>query len=268
MQLITVVDKYFVETINDQDFVIGLDPTGVFVFTESTNIREVNNDFRELKEDLDLNDKESILCFIGKPLGVYQNEVTLDELGDWIREVTISRPTIFNRADLQDIEDCYKTAADDELSLVDVLREYNLPDGIIYHLIDKKPQNIREVKELGVVDEIAVDVFKILQDGIYEQKSQEGGRVPSGITVTLSSYLKRQAIKCLVFEMLACVILAITKYFLAAFIVSVTGFCMMRKAICKSNQLTVKYVVFLSSILMFVTAFVGCIKVMLYFMQS
>lgn len=263
--LITIVDKYFVETINDRDFVLGLDPTGVFAFTESSSRSKTIASLKELKEELSLCDDEVVLCYVGNPLGVYQNEVTLDVLGQWVQETTASRPSIFNRADIQDIEDCYKIAGNDDAQVINALREFNLTDGVIYHLMDNKPQNIWEVKELGVVDEVAAEVFEILCSGLYERKNNEVGTVTSSVAVSMVSYLRRRIYSSLIFCLAACAVLVVTRRCIFGFIPAFVAFIIMVMTSHRHSYSVTRYVFAISATLAGLTGIFGLLQIIIKF---
>ena len=102
-ELIDTVDRCFCEIINDQDFILGLDTTGVFAFTESSNKEEVQLSFYDLKKDLQLSDRQAVLCYVGEKHPGFKNEVLLTDLENWIREATSKRPRIFSKDDLHEV---------------------------------------------------------------------------------------------------------------------------------------------------------------------
>lgn len=248
-ELIDTVDRCFCEIINDQDFILGLDTTGVFAFTESSNKEEVQLSFYDLKKDLQLSDRQAVLCYVGEKHPGFKNEVLLTDLEDWIRETTSKRSRIFSRDDLQSIEDCYDGNSEEDLSIVDVLREYDLSDAIIHELIENKPTSVKAVKQLGVVDEVANDVFRILRTGLYERDNTTEERVQSGVAVTMTSYAKKKCLVSFLFAVVSGVLIYTLNYQIAAIISSLIGFGYGKRASVAGDLVSAKIAVLVNVVL-------------------
>lgn len=249
-ELIDTIDRCFCEIINDQDFILGLDSTGVFAFTESTNKNDVQLSFYDLKKDLQLSDRQAVLCYVGEKHPGFKHEINLSELENWIRETTSKRPRIFTRDDLQSIENCYDGNSDEDLSIVDVLREYDLSDGVIHELIENKPTTVKAVKQLGVVDEVANDVFKILQTGLYERDNTTEERVQSGVAVTMTSYAKKKCLVSFLFAIISGVLVCVLNYQVAAIISSLIGLGYGKRASIADDLISAKLALLINVVLM------------------
>ncbi len=248
-ELIDTVDRCFCEMINDQDFILGLDSTGIFAFTESTNRNEVQVSLYDLKKDLRLSDKQVVLCYVGEQHPGFKNEVTLENLERWIREVTSKRPRIFSHEELQDIEDCYDGNEEEDSSIVDVLREYDLSDAVINELIENKPTSVKEVRRLGVVEEVANDVFKILQTGLYERDSSTEERVQSGVAITMTSFARKKCLVSLMFAIISGVLIYVLNYPLAAIISGLIGIAYGKRALVAGDLTSARIALLINVVL-------------------
>lgn len=248
-ELIDVVDKYFFEVINDEDFVLGLDYTGIYAFTDSADKEDKSLAFYELKKDLRLSDSQAVLCYVGAQSPGYQNEVPLDNLEQWIRDCTMSRPRIFTRDVMNEIEACYDDNAEEDLVIYDVLREYGLSDAIIHDLVEEQPKSIREIKRLGVVDEVADDVFRILASGQYTRDNTTTERVKSGTAVVLTSYMKKKCIASFVMVVASGILILVLKNYWAAIISSLIGLGCGATAMKAGTGTAVKIAIFTNVVL-------------------
>lgn len=199
MRLLDLIDQYFEITINDEFFILALDKTGVYAFTQSTNKPLIVDEFLEMERDLKLDKNQAVLCYVGNEGNDYEESIRVEELEDWVCTKTAERSNVLNDRDFADIIKCYRADKIEEQQIVNVLREYNISDSVIKDLINKRPQNVKEVKQLGVVDEIAFDVFRVLCSGYYERDDDdEREEIPSGISVALVSHSnKNLCVSCI-----------------------------------------------------------------------
>lgn len=253
-ELINTVDNYFIEAINDDDFILGLDYTGVYVFTDSENRDDKALAFYELKKDLQLTDKQAVLCYVGSGHYGYPNETTLDELERWIREITMKRSRIFTGEDLQSIEDCYDDNSEEDLVIYDVLREYGLSDSIIQNLIDEEPRSVKDVKRLGVVDEIAGEVFEILTSGEYTRDNETEERLKPGVSITLASYTRKKCTLSYLLVFVAGVLILVLNNYFIAVIINLIGLWLGAMATKAGTTTAAKLAILTNFVLLIVSA--------------
>lgn len=221
-ELVTIVDKNFIDIIKDDVFVIGLDYTGLYAFTDNDSKSEISQEFYDLKKDLRLDDSIIVLCHVGTNAG-YDNDVPLDKLEDWIMSKTAERPRCLTREILQSIEDCYNDNEKEDQAIVDVLKEFRLSDMEIVEILDSQPKTLKELTMIGIDDEIAPQILDILLSGKYTRNPDTEERVRAGVAVDVDSFIWKKCLASLLCAAVSSVVLIMLKIYPVSIIINIMG---------------------------------------------
>lgn len=105
-KLSEIVAKCFSRCIEDGIFYIGIDQTGLYLFTKSQAPSVIDDQLRLLKDDLELEDSDIELCVVGEQLGDYPG-CSIFDVEDYVLQKAASRAVIFTQAEIKDIEACW-----------------------------------------------------------------------------------------------------------------------------------------------------------------
>lgn len=105
-KLSEIVVRCFSRCIEDGIFYIGIDQTGLYLFTKSQAPSVIDDQLRLLKDDLELEDSDIELCVVGEQLGDYPG-CSIFDVEDYVLKKTASRAVIFTPAEIKDIEACW-----------------------------------------------------------------------------------------------------------------------------------------------------------------
>lgn len=194
-ELINEIDSYFTRVINDEDFVLGIDKTGVYAFTEESDVDLVLLKFSRMLQTLALHSSDAVLCAISDTVRetAILHVTTLPSLELWIRETVGKRRRIFSEEDIASIVGCYFEGEDDEDSICDLLREFDLPEPVILSLLSERPNSLRDITKYGVPREVAYSVLQVFEESSYALSNVDSS-AERGVSVALYSYVKKMSI--------------------------------------------------------------------------
>jgi uncharacterized membrane protein len=101
-----VVQRYFEFVVQDGVFTIGIDRTGIYVFTRNQSPSVVERGVQEIKEDLDLKDSDVVLVVVGQQCGDFEC-VTDEDVPGKILGLTSQRAFIFTEQEVSEILECF-----------------------------------------------------------------------------------------------------------------------------------------------------------------
>ena len=187
----------------DGEFIVAFDYTGVYAFTVSEDYESCIFEFRNLKEDLALEDNEITLCYVGRAGERYANRTTVEGLEGWIINNISCKPKVLTKEDIDELDNCYEIETEEYNSKVSIMREYNLTDEQIHYVLNHTISSVKQLEHIGVNREDAMLVFHFLQrvNGFATKTTDESG-IKLGVSVYLTDYAKKNAMLAIFWCML------------------------------------------------------------------
>lgn len=251
-RLIDELDGYF-DLINDEDFVLGVDKTGVYAFTSDTDVDNVLLKYTRMLRTLALKQSEAVLCVITEePLrSTSTMQVVAPEfLERWVRQTVGARKTVFSKAELDSIFDCYFESEDDEDSVADILREFSLPEPVVISLINDPPERVQDITKFGIDKQVAYEVLSVFHKSVEHYHNVDSSE-ERGVTVMLFSFIKRNVIISCALAGMA-VICLLLDFWQIALLFSAFGIVRGRKAEKVNDAPSAKFIKWANILLLFV----------------
>lgn len=259
-KLIDELEGYF-DIINDEDFILGIDKTGVYAFTDDVDVDVVLVKYSRMLKTLALKRSESVLCIVTDE-EIQQNLPILNvvrpqELERWVRKTAGARKTVFQENDIKSIFDCYFESEDDEDSMYDILREFNLPEPVVISLVNDPPATVHDITRFGVDKQTAYEVLNTFQQS-FDYFRDTDSSVERGVSVTLYSFIRRNVIISISLAICASICIIINFGWVGA-IFSLLGIVYGRKAEKVNDDATAKFIKW-SNIFLLILALYPVIK--------
>lgn len=191
MSLLNRVCRYFKNVTKTSDFVIAIDETGVYFFTEERDQDEILFKASAVVEALELSKGEFIICIVSESVacvgkkffdyGVDNSfsdmitEINPEEFEDVARRMTGGRPVIYSMDDLNDISSCFDRFAKYDCGNDDYLAQFMLAPEIRNRLDSYVPESVQDVIACGVPGDIAESVYVAMRKHECKQDSQMSG---------------------------------------------------------------------------------------------
>lgn len=192
MSLYRKVRPYFIDVINTTDFLLAPDLTGVYLFTENTDLVSMEEKIVKLENLLALDTKQVILCVVDKTIREKGEEIVcldsthcvtylfdVNQLENAIRTITGSRLPVFKRRELNEIIDCYYDVKPVTDSLLDVLETIGVPlsdakkirDGIpVYEALDESDYSEDELDAIYEAESLYHSIHRV-RESVFSDKS-------------------------------------------------------------------------------------------------
>lgn len=241
--LVKTVDCYFETVINDEDFVLCLDNTGVYAFTEELDVEVVLLKFQRMLRTLSLKGQEAVLCLVtDEQVETTQvlNVATPENLEKWIRTKTGSRKRMLSDDDLLSIADCYFEGEDDEDSISDLLRELEIPEAVILSLLEVNPITVGDVMKFGIDRETSYQVLRVFTED-KERLLSTNSTVERGVTIALDSYVKNKVVIAICFA-IGSLVLSLFRWSAVACCCAGVGFWFALKGERVNDDVTARFI--------------------------
>lgn len=228
---------FFEQSVNEKSFALGIDTTGLYLFTESSNEEEVLTYANDLVDALAVKAEDVIIVIVdplcgrlgGTSAETAKNDllnlqdriyyVNPEDLHDFIRRITSKRDNVFSYSVIDSIVNCFYEVEQHVTPLEEKLALYGLPEKVIEGLIKYQPISTQEVRELGVPHDIADSVFDVL----YSSYDKEEIKHPeTGVSMFLFNEVNRKCTLSLIMS-IACVPLLIFGFWQHAMVLSLLG---------------------------------------------
>lgn len=157
MELYELVSKSFSNVINTDSFVLGIDQTGVYAFTEQRSVIAANTALRELKEDLALSDEQVVLCIVSED-SVVTEHPTHENLNEWVLKESKKREKVLTQEAIKEIINCYNYVSVKE-EKIKVLEQLGLTREVSETISAYQQVTINDLARMGIEDEELQDAI-------------------------------------------------------------------------------------------------------------
>lgn len=160
---IEIVDRYLQYAFKENDFIIGLDRAGVFLFTFNGDDVSVGEHTVELCKDLDLEPKQITICVLNRKSKY--NYCDIELLPQYLHKAITARTGVLNQDDVVELADLYGvrkskyyldfSETDLYRSLCQALkqRKETMPQDDLNTICREKVSDIRRLKQLNVPED-------------------------------------------------------------------------------------------------------------------
>ena len=232
MLLYNKIEKYFKYAINYTDFVLGLDETGLYLFTESGDDNVVREKASKLSQALALQASEIIVVqltstnaekyqFSGYKITLQQRDlykVSPDEVEAFIRLYTGLREPVLTEEDICSIIDCFMDYQKDYGDEYDSLVALGIEPKVAEDLVHRSIVSLDDVFNAGVPVELVDEAFSIISSHSKEAKVEA---ITSGDSVFFDKSIRKNILSTAIALAVAIGIGTFTEFWYVAAIFSV-----------------------------------------------
>lgn len=204
MSLYSHMQRYFDHVINAKEFVIAVDPTGVYMFKAHQRSKAIEEHARKLLEILALNEDEAKLIFITSGNSVtydsfsYEEssvqkfvlEVNRQNIENIVRKLTGVRNVIFTPEDIDSIIDCFQDVTVELTEFQRKLVSLGLTEDQAIKYEVARPDSINDLIELGCPVDLVESVYKEFKE-YYVQNNNDFEKLDTNNYVTIEKNMKQ-----------------------------------------------------------------------------
>ncbi|MEY8333241.1 hypothetical protein AALB53_09055 [Lachnospiraceae bacterium 47-T17] len=233
MSLFNLISEYFINVVNYTDFVLAVDESGVFVFSQDTDDKSLLIKVSNLMSALALQKEQIIICVLDNRSGnvyssfdcverdgdlEYVHHVPVTYLEDFIRKYTKKYAGTLTYSDVNNILDCFCDvgAGNRNVELVAYLHGYGLSDEAIDRILNEYVITKELVYNAGVRHEDVEAVYNMLvsNDTLVRNKEMEVRKYQES-AVLLQDKLKSRYYAATVLSMVAALLFVIGVWWVA-----------------------------------------------------
>lgn len=128
----TVLKEYFTEVFREDFFVVALDRTGCYLFTDSSDDSEIGRQFTDFLESISLRKEQVCLCVIGRKSKY--NYSDFQHLSEYVLKAKQRRKPVLTDKEVNSILQCYDIEKlpgreSEEAAPEDIVKDFVPPEG-------------------------------------------------------------------------------------------------------------------------------------------
>lgn len=184
------ISEFFAKTIYTEDFILALDESGVWLFTDSINTKQVLVAASRLMNRLQLDVSEIVLCAVNQyytkqDLPAFSRECDLEQEGIlykihtenleiFIRTLTGVRGDILQKSILAEVADCYQDIKEVYTQLEEELMGLGLSKEQAKKIQTERPVSLQQFEDVGLSPSDAEEIRAFIQARNRDVDLQEG----------------------------------------------------------------------------------------------
>lgn len=240
-KLETIIEKYFTDVFREDFFVVALDRTGCYLFTDCCDDEEVRKQLAEFLSSMSLTKEQVCLCVIGRKSKF--NYCDYQHLSEYVLKAKQRRKPVLSAKELDSILQCYgirKAPTAEPYSnfsrsgLYKELLEYRNKNGLpvsdaqlnqLCKLKSESQQSGKEFTDQSGLSRSLLDIVSEWEDEVFPEDVKEDFDTfvpPAGPSLSIEHRVKKFLSNTI--KLLACVLFSVMCFSLgfAAFVLAAT----------------------------------------------
>lgn len=272
--MVEILSQYFKWVFREDFFIIALDRTGCYFFTDYLDDAVIGQQFSEALNDLALTEKQAVLCVVGR--NSQFNYCSLELVGKFVLQATQKRKAVLTDSEIFEILDAYgiekqerkieqRNWANTDLFKQLKDSEFGLSEMQINEICRIRPNSVQQLRKLDVPDRFAMDILKQIEVSEKEESSlaiQALSHQPSPEfrEDLVQKMIGRQAVAGTVCFVIALMCMAVSLSFVFPVIFAVTALVFAVKVKNRADSTAADFAFFLCWVLVIGTAVYGAVE--------